>query len=70
MYPEGGDLIAGLPCRVYIEALTPAKKPADLKGIIVDSKGNEIAAFRTEHEGRGRFELPPAKGEPYTLTIQ
>lgn len=30
IYPEGGDLVAGLPNRVYIAALTPAKKPADI----------------------------------------
>ena len=69
MYPEGGDLVAGLPDRVYLEAFTPAKKPADLAGVIVDGKGNEVATFRTEHEGRGRFDLKPAKGEKYTLKI-
>ena len=25
MYPEGGDLVAGVPNRVYVEAFTPAK---------------------------------------------
>src|SRR5262249_45004084 len=30
IYPEGGDLIANLPCRVYVEARTPSQKPADL----------------------------------------
>ena len=70
MYPEGGDLVAGLPSRLYIEAFTPARKPADLKGTIVDSKGNQVAALATEHEGRGRFEFTPAMGEHYTLKIQ
>lgn len=69
MYPEGGDLIAGLPNRVYLEAFTPAKKPADISGVIVDSKGNDVSAFRTEHEGRARFDLRPVKGEKYTLKI-
>jgi len=36
MYPEGGDLVAGLPARVYFEARTPAKKPADIAGVVVD----------------------------------
>ncbi|MDC0317735.1 MG2 domain-containing protein, partial [bacterium] len=40
LYPEGGDLIAGLPNRVYFEAFTPAKKPADLAGIVLDEDGN------------------------------
>ncbi len=69
MYPEGGALVAGLPGRVYLEAKTPAKKPADLAGVVVDSKGNEVAQFRSEHEGRGRFTFTPQVGETYTLKI-
>ena len=69
IYPEGGDLIAGLPNRIYVEGRTPAKKPADLTGIIVNSKGKEVATFRTEHEGRGRFSFTPAKGEAYSLRV-
>jgi len=69
MYPEGGDLVAGLPTRVYLEAKTPAKKPADIAGLVVDAQGNQVAAFRTEHEGRGRFALTPQRGGKYTLRI-
>jgi hypothetical protein len=69
MYAEGGELVAGLPNRVYLAALTPSQKPADLKGAIVDSSGKSVAEFRTEHEGRGRFTLTPKAGEKYTLTI-
>jgi hypothetical protein len=69
IYPEGGDLIAGLPNRVYIEGRTPTKKPADMTGIIVNSTGHEVATFRTEHEGRGRFFLVPAEGETYSLRV-
>ena len=70
MYPEGGDLVAGLPARVYLEAFTPAHKPADLAGVVVDAKGEEVATFKTEHEGRGRFEFTPARGGKYTLKIR
>jgi len=69
IYPEGGDLIAGLPNRVYIEGRTPAQKPADMAGVIVNAVGKEVAKFRTEHEGRGRFSFTPAKGEAYSLRI-
>ncbi|MEK7703665.1 MAG: MG2 domain-containing protein, partial [Myxococcota bacterium] len=68
-YPEGGELVAGLPMRVYVEARTPAQKPADLKGIIVDGAGQEVAKVATEHEGRGRFSLTPKSGESYTLKV-
>jgi len=68
-YPEGGDLIAGLDNRVYLEARTPAKKPADLAGTILDAAGKEVATFRTAHEGRGRFAFKPEKGGKYTLKV-
>lgn len=69
LFPEGGDLVAGLASRVYLEARTVSKKPADIAGVIVDSKGKEVSTFRTEHEGRGRFQLTPVKGEQYTLRV-
>ena len=69
IYPEGGDLIAGLPNRVYIEGRTPAQKPADMAGVIVNSAGKEVATFRTEHEGRGRFSFTPVKGASYSLRV-
>ncbi|HEY0883536.1 MAG TPA: MG2 domain-containing protein, partial [Archangium sp.] len=69
LYPEGGELVAGLGNRVYLEARTLSQKPADIAGVIVDSKGKEVASFRTEHEGRGRFAFTPARGEKYTLRV-
>jgi uncharacterized protein YfaS (alpha-2-macroglobulin family) len=69
IYPEGGDLVADLPNRVYLEGKTPAQKPADMAGVIVNRAGREVATFRTEHEGRGRFEFTPAKGDEYSLRI-
>ena len=69
MYPEGGELVAGLVNRVYFEAFTPARKPADLAGVVLDADGKEVARFRSQHEGRGRFTLTPAIGGKYTLKI-
>ncbi|MBW3542863.1 MAG: A-macroglobulin complement component, partial [Planctomycetes bacterium] len=69
MYPEGGDLVAGLPNRVYIEARTPAQKPADIAGVVVDGEGRQVGKFRTQHEGRGRFGFTPEAGGKYALRI-
>src|SRR5262249_32554234 len=35
-FPEGGDLVAGLPNRVYFQARTPTGKPAQLKGTLLE----------------------------------
>ena len=69
MYPEGGELIAGLLNRVYVEAFTPARKPADLAAVVFDEAGREVARFRSEHEGRGRFEFTPKENHQYKLKI-
>lgn len=70
LYPEGGDLVAGIASRVYFEARTPAKKPADIAGEVLDERTDEVVArFRSAHDGRGRFELTPAKGTRYVLRI-
>jgi hypothetical protein len=70
MYPEGGELVAGLPSRVYFEARTLSQKPADLVGAIIDqATGQVVASVRSEHEGRGRFELTPKAGAKYALRI-
>lgn len=69
-YPEGGDLVAGLPSRIYFEAKTPAQKPADLMGAVVElASGQVVASVRSEHEGRGRFEFTPKAGVKYALRI-
>ncbi len=68
-YPEGGDLVAGLACRVYLEARTPFKKPADIAGLVLNAANEQVGTFRTEHEGRGRFVFTPRKGERYHLAI-
>jgi len=69
IYPEGGDLVQGLASRVYLEAKTPAQKPADLEAVVIDEQGHEITTFATEHEGRGRFTLTPQAGHTYALKI-
>ena len=70
LYPEGGALVEGLASRVYFEARTPARKPADLVGAVVEvGTGRVVARVRSEHEGRGRFELTPEAGARYALRI-
>src|SRR6185369_6198222 len=69
-FPEGGELVAGVPTRVYFEGRTPARKPADVSGVVVDEHGQVVAHLRSEHEGRGRFELTARAGGRYTVRIE
>ena len=56
LYPEGGNLVVGLPCRVAFEAAFDDGEWGD--GVLVYD-GDSI---RTQNRGRGVFELVPQKG--------
>ncbi len=69
VFPEGGDLVEGLPGRVYFMAKTTIGKPADVEGKVVDDTGKLITELRSIHDGMGRFELTPEAGRTYHLEI-
>ena len=73
-YPEGGDLVAGLSSRVYVQARRPDGKPADIEGRIVEIKDDKLgtivaAKLSTQHEGRGIFTISPEAGKRYVLVL-
>eukprot|EP01029_Cantina_marsupialis_P002488 TRINITY_DN1230_c0_g4_i1.p1 TRINITY_DN1230_c0_g4~~TRINITY_DN1230_c0_g4_i1.p1 ORF type:complete len:582 (-),score=138.75 TRINITY_DN1230_c0_g4_i1:207-1952(-) len=70
-FPESGDLIRGLPTRLYIEAYNPHGEPADIKGQIIDTEGNVFGAIETVHEGRGRSNVftPLLSGDSLLLKV-
>ena len=75
--PEGGDLIAGLPTRVYFQVRSKLGKPADLRGqLLEDGKplGVTVQTLASEkdpelNQGMGRFEFTPQAGHKYALQI-
>ena len=76
-YPEGGDLAADLPNRVYFQVRTPLGKPADLKGRLLEDGTPLAVEVETLHDdqepgvnqGMGRFEFTPRSGKKYELQI-
>jgi hypothetical protein len=76
-FPEGGDLVAGVPNRVYFQARTTLNKPAELRGRVVDAQGATVAALQTlnddalpgVNQGMGAFEFVPEAGRAYELKI-
>ncbi|MBA3538832.1 MAG: hypothetical protein H0T79_04330, partial [Deltaproteobacteria bacterium] len=69
MFPEGGDLIDGIPGRVYFMARNTLGKPADIEGRVVDDRGNVVAELSSIHDGMGRFELEPVPDRTYHVEI-
>jgi hypothetical protein len=69
VFPEGGDLVDGVPSRVYFMAKTPIGKPADIEGRVVDDRGQVVSELASIHDGMGRFELQPAADRRYHVEI-
>jgi len=68
-YPEGGNLIEEVKCKVAFEALNEFGKGADVKGEIIDQSGNKITTFESFHLGMGAFEFTPRNGKTYYAKI-
>ena len=76
-FPEGGDLVAGVPNRVYIRGKLPDGSPADFDGTILD--GNlSVATVRSEtdadqpgaNRGVGVATFTPQFGTTYSFRIR
>jgi len=74
-FPEGGDLIAGVPTQVYFRATGTNGKPADLRGTITDGAKTVASAVTLTdadlpgvNQGLGRFAITPEAGKTYYLT--
>lgn len=65
-FPEGGDLVSTIATTVAFKATDSRGMPVTAKGRVVDSKGKEVAAFNSVHNGMGRFTFTPSPGETYT----
>ncbi|HEY5464821.1 MAG TPA: hypothetical protein VIJ95_16280 [Hanamia sp.] len=68
-FPEGGDLIAGNPCKVAFKAIDSIGLPVEIRGEIYDEKGDSIARLQTFHDGMGEFTFTPAKQHQYFAKI-
>ena len=64
-YPEGGHLITGQPSNVAFKAINTHGASLNIKGEVVDSKGNIVAEFNTAHDGMGEFLITPLPDEHY-----
>ena len=74
LFPEGGSLTAGVPCRVAFEAATEegeamqGRVSLQIKNEEIRIKnwlGEEVTEVSTEHRGRGSFTFVPEAGRTY-----
>ena len=66
-FPEGGNLIDNVPCRIAFKAQSETGFGQDIRGYVANSSGDSIAPIETEHDGMGSFDLLPSSAEQYTV---
>jgi len=69
-FPEGGQLLSGLSCKVAFKSLGNDGFGTDITGVLSDSDGKEILRFSSQHLGMGSFNFTPEKGKTYKATVQ
>jgi hypothetical protein len=69
-FPEGGDLVDGLPCNLAFKATDGNGKGIAAKGVIVDETGANVVSFSDDFNGMGRFTLKPEAGKKYMAKVE
>jgi hypothetical protein len=64
-FPEGGNLVNGIPSIVAFKAVNPAGSGVVCQGVILDQKKDTVARFSTARLGLGRFTFTPVRGNSY-----
>lgn len=68
LFPEGGNLVAGVPNRVAFEATSNEGLHLEGKVTVTESSGTVVAEAETEQRGRGSFMFTPQVGKSYAVT--
>ncbi|RZL11763.1 MAG: hypothetical protein EOO89_20205, partial [Pedobacter sp.] len=67
--PEGGQLVAGIPGVVAFKAISESGKGINVTGVILNSKGKQVAEFESLYKGMGSVRFQPVSGEKYIAKI-
>lgn len=60
-FPEGGQLVKGIPSVVAFEADTREKGAVDIQGVLRSEDGERLALLQTLHDGMGYFVYQPGE---------
>ena len=60
-YPEGGNLVMGIPCRIAFKAFGANGQGVEVSGELQTEEGQAPTTLATLHDGMGQFTLTPTK---------
>jgi hypothetical protein len=70
LFPEGGNLVKGLPANVAFKVTDPAGKGVDAQGWLLGPGNDTLAQFSTFKFGIGTFSFTPASTDTYRVVIR
>ncbi len=68
-FPEGGNLIHGLPSRLAFKAVDESGKGIDIEGVILKKSGDTLVNFSSRHFGMGFCMFTPDISEQYEVNV-
>ena len=69
-HPEGGDIPVGIYTRIAFKALNSSGLGEDIRGTIVNERGETITEFESAHLGMGSFTMLVESDEPFFAIVQ
>ncbi|MCL1932478.1 MAG: TonB-dependent receptor plug domain-containing protein [Candidatus Azobacteroides sp.] len=66
-FPEGGNMVEGVFCKVAFKALNNDGTSANIAGEITNENGTTVASAESFHAGMGAFGFIPESGKKYRL---
>ncbi|MBN2820996.1 MAG: hypothetical protein JXP36_18630 [Bacteroidales bacterium] len=67
--PEGGNWVAGIPCRMAFIGDQIGNDSLQFSGTVYDSQNNLITIFKSEFNGKGSFQMIPKQNTQYHAEI-
>ncbi|OWP64758.1 hypothetical protein CDA63_03085 [Hymenobacter amundsenii] len=69
-FPEGGQLVAGIPSRVGFKITDRTGRSTAATGTVLDARGRAVAEFRTLRFGLGSFDFTPTATGSYRAVVR
>ena len=68
MFPEGGNIVTGLPCKLAFKATDGKGGPVEVKGVLCKN-GKPVVRMKSLHDGMGFLMFVPETGNEYTIML-
>jgi len=68
-FPEGGQLLEGIPTKVAFKAIKSNGLGTEVKGTVTDNSGTTVGEFTSQHLGMGTVIVTPEAGKTYKANV-